>query len=144
MAICLKSFQYIMLTSLAISPRTIGKIVLQICGIKMLLPEINNPLCEIVQFKTIGWISEWYKCNGDLNHVNIYIWCFDHPNISLYLNSIWIIIILKPKSQLEIQIYLRTILKDNNHIYHVYIYIRNWRSLSNLFGTNITPTSSFL
>ena len=137
MAICLKSFQYIMLTSLAISPRMIGKIVLQICGIKMLLPEINNPLCEIVQFKTIGWISEWYKCNGDLNHVNIYISTIQI--FLLYLNSIWIIIILKPKSPASFDI-----LKDNNHIYHVYIHFRNWRSLFNLFWTNITPTSSFL
>ena len=143
MAICLKSFQYIMLASLAISPRTIGKIVLQICGIKMLLPEINNPLCEIVQFKTIGWISEWYKCNGDLNHVNIYIWCFDHPNISIVLefnldhNYSKALKSVGNSASFDI-------LKDNNHIYHVYIHFRNWRSLFNLFWTNITPTSSFL
>ena len=138
MAICLKSFQYIMLTSLAISPRTIGKIVLQICGIQMLAPAINNPLCEIVQFKTIGWISEWYKCNAIWI---MWTYLFDVLTIIifLYLNSIWIIIILKPKSPASFDI-----LKDNNHIYHVYIHFRNWRSLFNLFWTNITPTSSFL
>ena len=115
MAICLESFQYIMITSLAISPRTIGKIVLQICGIKMLLPEINNPLCEIVQFKTIGWISEWYKCNA--------IWImwtyfFDVLTIIiflLYLNSIYIMIILKPKNA------VRKVLKDNNHSMYIFI-----------------------
>ena len=142
MAICLESFQYIMITSLAISPRTIGKIVLQICGIKMLAPAINNPLCEIVQFKTIGWISEWYKCNAIWI---MWTYLFDVLTIIiflLYLNSIWIIIILKPKIQLEIQIYLRTF--EGQQSYHAYIYIRNWRSYSNLFWTNITPTSSFL
>ena len=137
MAICLESFQYIMITSLAISPRTIGKIVVQICGIQMLAPAINNPLCEIVQFKTIGWISEWYKCNA--------IWImwtyfFDVLTIIiflLYLNSIYIMIILKPKNAVRNSF-------EGQQSYHVYIYIRNRRSYSNLFWTNITPTSSFL
>ena len=137
MAICLESFQYIMITSLAISPRTIGKIVLQICGIKMLSPAINNPLCEIVQFKTIGWISEWYKCNAIWI---MWTYLFDVLTIIiflLYLNSIYIMIILKPKNAVRNSF-------EGQQSYHVYIYIRNRRSLFDLFWTNITPTSSFL
>ena len=136
MAICLKSFQYIMITSLPISPRTIGKIVLQICRIEMLSPAINNPLCEIVQFKTIGWISEWYKCNAIWI---MWTYLFDVLTIIiflLYLNWIYIMIILKPKNA------VRNF--EGQQSYHVYIYIRNRRSLFDLFWTNITPTSSFL
>ena len=137
MTICLESFQYIMITSLAISSRTIGKIVVQICGIQMVAPAINNPLCEIVQFKTIGWISEWYKCNAIWI---MWTYLFDVLTIIiflLYLNSIYIMIILKPKNAVRNSF-------EGQQSYHVYIYIRNRRSLFDLFWTNITPTSSFL